>query len=233
MGNLGGCRKSLLPPLMLFRKQNDALPTVEWFRAFLNHYSPTTDPHFQIHSLSHPAVRYFWRLSHPLPCQVGLLNCNALLVVSLGYLPPTGPEEMKKVHVFDLEWNGAKWHFTMNFSHVHKNHRGFCPCLKSLLKGLRQLHRLDPVSLWGIGFLWEASKRPTGGSSAPKLADSFWKQHRCPGWQGSSLPLTSDPVHPGLNQNEDDLWVVPKTVSRREKMGQWRADALSTSTVFC
>lgn len=111
---------------MLFRKQNDALPTVEWFSAFLNHYSPTTDPHFQIHSLSHPAVRYFWRLSHPLPCQVSLLNSNALSVISLGYLPPTGPEEMRKVHVFDLEWNGAKWtifslwHLTMNFSHVHK-----------------------------------------------------------------------------------------------------------------
>lgn len=134
-----------------------------------------------------------------------------------------------------MELSGQSSHsgiWPWNFSHVHKNHIGFCPCPKSLLKDLRQLCRLDPVPLWGIGFPQEASKRPTGGSSAPKLAGSFWKQHRYPGWQGSSLPLTSDPLHRGLNHNEADLWVAPKSVSRREKRGEWRADVLSTRTIF-
>ena len=115
-----------------------------------------------------------------LPFKVSVKSACLRAVVSPGCLPPTGLKET-----------------------VHKN-RVRCSYVP-IERALRQWCWLDPAPPQGFGFPLEGSKRPVGGNSAPKLAESSRKLTELPGLPGDRLPSTSVLPHPVLSQDQSSL----------------------------
>ena len=95
------------------------------------------------------------------------------------------------------------WPLPVNSPQVHKN-RVRCSYVP-IERALRQWCWLDPAPPQGFGFPLEGSKRPVGGNSAPKLAESSRKLTELPGLPVDRLPSTSVLPHPVLSQDQSSL----------------------------
>lgn len=185
---LGSKRPPLTPTKMVRRLPESLLPHIA---------------HTRLDSLPLTSCcKIFLKAEPSLPNKVSVKSACLRAVVSAGCLPPTGLEETE-----EDGWVGrSKAYSLLTVALACELSSGLqervsCSCVP-IERAPRQWCWLDPSPPRGFGSPLEASKRPVGGNSAPKLAES---SRKLTGLPEDRLPSTSVLPHPFLSQDQSHL----------------------------